>query len=416
MKNKRILFLSSICILVSALLVIIGGKKLYAYYQSKDTSRTVSQDLTVTKKEMLEDYDTLWKDIEENYPYLTVAGRVTGKDFNKIKEDYREKAEGAVSLKEFATVLNNCINEFEGTGHMKMFFDDSTYADYLEIYKGPENAHCKILYKRLNNPVSKKYYHYNGNKGDTDKEKSTTGTEEPSNRRINFMTQEYESLKTAYVKIPSFVNADVNVPALKECFTKIKDYNNCIIDLRGNGGGNDYYWTEGIVSPNLKEDVKVSYDFLIKGNVSKSYAKSEFKVLPIKKLDTSSLSHLNTEDFSSMDYYCAYASIFQKQKDPVFKGKFYVLTDESNYSSSESFVAFCKRTGFATLVGERTGGDGMGIDPMITVLPNTGICLRFSALYSMNADGSCNEEYGTEPDVESGDRDALGVCMELIKK
>ncbi|QNK42614.1 hypothetical protein HCR03_11650 [Caproicibacter fermentans] len=86
-------------------------------------------------------------------------------------------------------------------------------------------------------------------------------------------------------------------------------------------------------------------------------------------------------------------------------------------SSAEGFAHFCKQTGFATIVGDPTNGDGIGIDSLIFVLPNSGICLRFSASLGLNPDGGSNEEFGTTPDVpcEPG-KDALQTCLDLIEK
>lgn len=93
-----------------------------------------------------------------------------------------------------------------------------------------------------------------------------------------------------------------------------------------------------------------------------------------------------------------------------------MLVDDAVYSASEAFASFCKATGFATLVGTTTGGDGVGIDPMVVVLPHSGICLRFSSSLGLNPDGSGNEEFGTVPDVvcEPGE-DALEKCLEMAR-
>ncbi len=84
-----------------------------------------------------------------------------------------------------------------------------------------------------------------------------------------------------------------------------------------------------------------------------------------------------------------------------FAGKIWLLVDEYVYSSSEAFTVFCKDTGFATIVGSPTGGDGIGIDPVFLVLPNSGLIVRYSALFGLNPDGSSNEEFGTTPDLLS---------------
>ena len=90
------------------------------------------------------------------------------------------------------------------------------------------------------------------------------------------------------------------------------------------------------------------------------------------------------------------------QRNP-FHGRIWVLVGDAVYSASESFSIFCKDTGFATLVGTQTSGDGIGIDPIFLQLPNSGILVQFTALFGLNADGSSNEETGTTPDIVSAD-------------
>ena len=89
-------------------------------------------------------------------------------------------------------------------------------------------------------------------------------------------------------------------------------------------------------------------------------------------------------------------------KPSPFRGRIWVLVDESVYSASESFVLFCQQTGFATLVGRTTGGDGIGaMDPVYLQLPNSGILIQYTVPFGLNPDGSSNEEMGTTPDLVS---------------
>lgn len=111
------------------------------------------------------------------------------------------------------------------------------------------------------------------------------------------------------------------------------------------------------------------------------------------------------------------------QESVGFKGKIYLLVDSSVYSASEGFAAFAKGTGFATVVGGRTGGDGLGMDPLVVALPNSGYVFRFSFEMGLNSDGSCNEEVKTVPDVEVDpdtskpllDQPAVQKVLELAK-
>ena len=83
-----------------------------------------------------------------------------------------------------------------------------------------------------------------------------------------------------------------------------------------------------------------------------------------------------------------------------FKGKIYLLVDKAVYSSSDGFASFAKASKFATLIGERTGGDGIGPDPIIFSLPNSGAIVRYSSLLCLNPDYTINEEVQTAPDIE----------------
>ena len=82
-----------------------------------------------------------------------------------------------------------------------------------------------------------------------------------------------------------------------------------------------------------------------------------------------------------------------------FKGNIYLLVDDSVYSSSETLASFCKETGLAKLVGTKTGGDGIGIDPIQINLPNSGYVLRFPNNLGVTSSGSINELDKTSPDI-----------------
>ena len=79
---------------------------------------------------------------------------------------------------------------------------------------------------------------------------------------------------------------------------------------------------------------------------------------------------------------------------------------------------FCQATGFATLVGSQTGGDGIGaLDPILMRLPNSGILIQFTMMYGLNPDGSSSEEAGTAPDILSpAGEPALVTALRAIRE
>ena len=81
--------------------------------------------------------------------------------------------------------------------------------------------------------------------------------------------------------------------------------------------------------------------------------------------------------------------------------KRWVLTDEYVYSAADGFAGFCKQTGWATLIGRRTRGDGGSAAPCLIRLPETGLLMRFTVTADANSEGKLNTLYGTIPDIPS---------------
>ena len=95
----------------------------------------------------------------------------------------------------------------------------------------------------------------------------------------------------------------------------------------------------------------------------------------------------------------------------VFRGRIWLITGQSVYSSSEAFAVFCRETGFATLVGQRTGGSNSG-GAILYELPASHLLIQFDVEYCLNGDGSCNMEMGTAPDIESDE--PLQTVLDII--
>jgi C-terminal processing protease CtpA/Prc len=103
-----------------------------------------------------------------------------------------------------------------------------------------------------------------------------------------------------------------------------------------------------------------------------------------------------------MERFTTASKTIKPQNSVGYKGKVYLLVDDYVYSSSESFAAFSKASGFAELVGITTGGDGIGIDPCMLALPNSGLVVRFSLDMGINSDGTVNEKEHTKPSIYVG--------------
>ena len=86
----------------------------------------------LTKEQKLEDFEYLYKVLEENYPFFEVNKRVHGVDWLANKEQYSEKAQAAPDDLQFYGALNEILAELHN-GHTYML-DRGTYQYFREIY------------------------------------------------------------------------------------------------------------------------------------------------------------------------------------------------------------------------------------------------------------------------------------------
>jgi len=176
-----------------------------------------------------------------------------------------------------------------------------------------------------------------------------------------------------------------------------------IVDIRGNGGGDDAYWKQNVVAPLLLTPMTaVMTTGLPSGAYSAPFIRSKLGIDWFRRQTAEQLTSL---EWFKPDLYTGVTSFLRQPltvspEDSVsFEGRVFLLVDDAVYSSAESFAVWAKATGWATLVGTRTGGDGIGFDPLVVALPNSGIVVRFPADMGINPDGSVNEESQTVPDV-----------------
>lgn len=226
----------------------------------------------------------------------------------------------------------------------------------------------------------------------------------PTNRATqqgNVYTTVLADGKVGYVRVNGMQSGTDE--GLKAFIERAKALPALIIDIRGNGGGTDSFWTEQIVKP-LGFRVK-TMDMLLSAR-SGSYLKpfltcsGQAFVAPAEALTPRQLGNLPPELLTPS--YCGIQDLRFDLPTPTasdYAGRIYLLVDSGVYSSSESFAMFCKASRWATIVGTCTGGDGGGFDPVMLVLPNSGMLIRFALSYGLNPDGTASEEHHTTPDV-----------------
>lgn len=366
----------------------------------------VDTSTSLTEEQKIEDFNYLYKTIEENYPFLETNKRLNNVDWLSKKEEYLQRVKNTNSDIEFLITLNSILSELNN-GHTHMITNSCQFRDLREIYSMNKGWQKKVQLPVLNNKKALARYNINKNEKiqvlNQEKNENTEGIK-------NASTKEIVEGKIGYIYIPqmiSYYNIGNDIELIDEYLNNIKEYQALIIDIRGNGGGDSYYWISYLV-PKLIDKVyeNTTYSFWKDGEVINNYLKkSKVKYSTgfgeVKDLDTTKLVNLPVEVKEDFKYYSKNTMEISPSEDSIkFKGNIYMLVDKGVYSSSEAFASFAKQTGFATLIGERTGGDGIGSDPLLHMLPNSGYIFRFSKDMGTTADGTSNEEFKTEPDYE----------------
>lgn len=387
--------------------------------------------INLTKKQKLEDFDFLYQTLEENYPYFHVLERKEGVNLEKEYKKIRKKIKNSKTDAGFFVFLNQFTASAKDIGHLGSIYpigytntikslknlikeadlgkiDKERQEKIVEIYSNPKS---KKSYKKLNKllmPVYNQVMDYYASQDENQQE-------EPY---FNVETKILESEKIAYINIKSF-SMDTYKEDKKILFNfyeQVKDYPHIIFDFTENSGGGMSYFNDLILSPNIDHTLSTEVYFFMKdGKNNRQFPDiKEFK--PISSMPK--LPNMNTEDFENLDLAAKDEyKIEPLSKEKMLNGKIWILTSDMVFSSSEYAVMFSKSTGFATLVGTQTGGDGIGVDPYLISLPNSGLLVRYAALYGTTSDGKSSQEFGTTPDILSKKGEsALETCLNAIKE
>ena len=408
-------------ILLFILLAVAVGFGIFVFWQNRE-NQTV---LDLTAQQKTAEVETLWQILTESYPFweeATQAG-ISQEDF---LAPWLEKAAATKTDIEYFKCLDAMVGEFGGLGHLGIL-DGQTYRLYREalsagdgILTQEEEEKLAPLVQALNAPATQQVYAlldqshsgFRSRKGLKEEYLQVQESETSQGERPALTT--YPESQAACLRISSFPLDHYweDSAILDYLYRQAKDYPNLILDIRGNGGGSDRYWQDLIVTPNAKEPAQSQRYFLFQDSgLVRAYR--EANGIPAQPLTSESPAPLNRY-LGQFSHYTADVTACEIASHP-YPGKIWVLVDEGVYSAAENFVAFCKNTGFATLVGEATGGDGGIADPILVSLPESGLLLRFSVFYGINADGTGNEAAGTQPDlsVPQGE-DALAFLLDQL--
>ena len=303
-------------------------------------------------------YDEFWEILDDYYPQTKVAEKA-GLDLDSIKKEGREQVKNIKRDEELALILRGIANKFAPF-------------DYIDI-----NIQTT----------------------------TNSGIENPEKGQYTPNYQYIPSLKTVVFSINSL---SFNDKYIESALEEIEDVEHIVFDLTTcNTMTNNL---DPILSP-FGGDWTYNYTGYFKN-------KDIWKLFPeedIKKTEKKSKAYeyglkYCTERTVSFEY--GDGRIEGKAKD----AKRWILVGDLTAFGADYLSSFAKATGWATVVGNPTSGNGTGL-PMLSVsIPKTNIIVSFNPIVLDNGKGELKTMSGNVPDETAPrGKTALNACISLIE-
>lgn len=422
------------CICLLSVLILLGG-----CIATPDEPEASS----LTRDVMLTDYDYMWENLYENYPFFAAAQRVYGIDAKTVQEQYRSELARIpdTDIRGFYHVMTRCLAEFKMAGHLRT--DDLYIFDlYHEIATQNNDAGMNVSLF-LNHQVSA-FYNQLREQLNQSPSSPTTPDLTPDEYAASISGLHWDH-DIPVITFSSFSTPNLEtLEVLSDRFTSYiqesRKSDNIIIDLRGNSGGNTSVWENGICNLFAKNEVRITHygaykngdynrkifyiDPLTETSVPRSEnVKMEVECWPISRLDALQgaidVRGVIPTDMQGLDYLVSGSYVFPfPTSGAPYDGKLWILTDKFCASSTDDLILWAKQLGNVTTIGEKTRGLGGSLfQPTISqvMLPGSGLVISYQPYYVFSPDDSCLD-FGINPNIPVPDtEDALTVCLNEIE-
>ena len=365
-----------------------------------------------TQEEFLADYDQLWADLEENYPFFPVLEE-KGIDVEGLRRSGRETIESRVTtLEGFVWVLNNLFMQTGYFAHLSLA-PPGIIEWYVSAYTEEGVKSARPWYETVCRPQTAATYEQLYDM-DTD---AAVPPEAQDDAYPPVETRYLPEYQAVYFHFRSFETSlkerDRDVVSDYLASLGEVEISHVILDITGNGGGGNEYWMDNIVSPLGGRFLYDNKMFFADTPVNRRFIDPNYQVAPLSSLPEDCEVPEFVEELGFTEYFSTHWESEEGERLPGAKR--WLLVDGRVYSAADVFAGFCKDTGWATLVGTSTWGDGNEGATVLLSLNNTGLLVRFSSVAGANSEGQLNTDYGTNPDILSREGEApLDTVLRVI--
>lgn len=369
----------------------------------------------LTSDQKVIDFEYLYAVLRDNYPFFGVAERKYGVDWLAKHDEYVLRLKATADDAAYYRELNSILRELHD-GHLD-FSPTIKYSKFKPILDGlgPDfepwsramhrDSVRAVYWEQL--LAKKDVEHKPVKKKSLPKQRGKKGYYADTllcNGKIALMrlsSLPYEKISVDSLRIASFLSTIFEADYL-------------IIDIQGNSGGSELYWSRLVVSRLIPKPITYFSTQIVRGGeINREYCPEFFE--EAESLTGEVCSGLPDELYDGSFYLRKYPCEVAASDPIAFRGKIYLLVDRKVFSSAGGWADFCKQTGWATVVGETTGVQGIGRDPIVISLPESGLLLRYPYCNGINADGTFNGEVGVRPDIEILGKDKNERLQNLIE-
>lgn len=378
------------------LTVVIVGLQLFPPLYNKFSNTSYIKEFN--KVQALEDFDFMWGELEENYPFFDEI-QDAGLNYKEINKIYRDKIENEdrINIKKFYSIVKENLDVYGGIGDLDIvskeyfyamdnigsydiIYNEKYYSDLSEVVNS-EKTNKTYFHMSMNNLLS--YFRmrqgFNSSSASFGWSKHSEDTlvlniENPHQFLDGFSEDIYGSEYLTY---------------------DLHDYKNIIMNLKDENSSSNSYWTDFLVSPLANREYEYNLNVIAKDG--------EIAEEKIQKMDR------KKEKLPSGDYLVSISEKIEPYNSQNYMGNIYLLVDEKSSNGLENFAQFCKDTGFATVIGRHTKGDpldGLGY-PRLSIFPNSGLIFQYKLGKIVDSSGEYITNNGVTPDVLVGDEEIV---------
>ena len=430
MKSKTKAILS-----VFAALIVLGAGVFAYFYFIHENAEIREHRLAVeasyefrsnlTHEDFLYDIEYMIAYLEAQFPFFDIIYQKHGVDLNELGARLRNyiayEAQDLDWDSFFELIYNEYIAYARQAGHLDLLDAEERWDRIArnEYFISEDNitslraSEAERILEVLNSSASILGY------GPPEQEQSQPAWSPLISTSAAFTTEIIEAGRVASLTL-NWLPHSLTQPAwqtLTRFYNQIENFEHLIIDIRNVQGdyseGWFFYWFVISVLIDFRDTVAIDLYFLPTEENMQHMRQTYglFPRMPGTHGLNRELGHLTLMNYS--------ASIEPFDSAIPFGGQIWLLVDESVTSEAQFAAHYAKNIGFATLVGETTGGvfGNISGQRQVFALPRTGIIVQYDNAISVCYVTRIPIELGVEPHIFNRDgMDALETVLALIEE